>query len=319
MRVLIGTITKQRPKGLEALLASWASLTRPARVELHFAVVENEPRPAEGRSVTSAFKAGIPEPVHYALESQPGIPHARNRVLTLGREVGARYVLQCDDDQTVEPDWASRLLGAVREHEFHLAGGPNLFWSDDPGAPARYLVARSEARAATIARRAAEGREDAIDIYTNNWCADLPSLDAHGMRFDPALAFTGGSDTALSRAVRRAGGRIGWVPGAVTREELPARRCTYGFIYRRARDQVMNSHRFDDAPKRKNLPSRIPMRIVEAATVPLIGALRGRNDLPRAAHKLGRAVGTWRYLRGQESRHYAPEAAGDHLEAPARD
>ena len=319
MRVLIGTITRRRPKGLETLLASWAGLIRPAGVETHFAVVENETAPAEAAPVVEAFRGSISEPFHYAAEPEPGIPHARNRVLSIGREIGARYVLQCDDDQTAEPDWAVRLLDAMRARSLQLAGGPNLFWSRDPGAPAKYLVARSEERAATIARRADQGREDAIDVYTNNWCADLPWLDAHGIRFDPALAFTGGSDTALSRAVRRAGGRIGWAPEAVTREELPSRRCTYGYIYRRARDQVMNSHRFDEGAKRKSLPSRIPLRMIEAAAVPFLGALRGRNDLPRAAYKLGRAAGTWRHLRGQESRHYAPEAAGDHLETAARD
>ena len=319
MRVLIGTITRRRPQGLATLLDSWRELVRPEGLEVHFAVVENEPEPADAAPVVEAFGATIPESVHYAAEARLGIPHARNRVLTIGREIGARYVLQCDDDQTVQPDWAMRLLEAMRTQGLHLAGGPNLFWSQDAGAPARYLVARSEARAATVARRAAEGREDAIDIYTNNWCADLLWLDANGIRFDPALAFTGGSDTALSRAVRAAGGRIGWVPDAVMHEELPARRCTYGYIYRRARDQVINSHRFEDGARRRNLPSRVPLRMIEAAAVPLLGALRGRNDLPRAAYKLGRAAGTWRYLRGAESRHYAPEAAGDHLETAARD
>ena len=319
MRVLIGTITRRRPQGLATLLESWEELARPTGTELAFAVVENEPAPSDAAPVVGAFRARVPEPVHYIVEPEPGIPHARNRVLAIGREIGARYVLQCDDDQTVERDWAARLLAAMQSRHLHLAGGPNLFWSRDEGAPARYLVARSEERAATVTRRATEGREDAIDVYTNNWCADLPWLDANGIGFDPALAFTGGSDTALSRAVRAAGGRIGWVPDAVTREELPARRCTYGYIYRRARDQVMNSHRFDDGAQRKNLPSRVPLRAIEAAVVPLLGALRGRNDLPRAAYKLGRAAGTWRYLRGAESRHYAPEAAGDHLETAARD
>ena len=318
MRVLIGTITRRRPEGLRTLLRSWVALDRPAGAELHFAVVENEPSPAIAESIAAEFRGLVAEPVHYAVEPEPGIPHARNRVLSIGRSIGARYVLQCDDDQTVEPDWASRLVGAMDRGGLHLAGGANLFWTAATGAPARYLLARSDARTETLSRRAAEGRWDAIDIYTNNWCADLPWLDAKGIHFDPSLAFTGGSDTALSRQVRAAGGRIGWIADAITREELPARRCTYGYIYRRARDQVLNSHRFDEREKRKNLPSRIPLRLIEAATVPLIGAVRGRNDLPRAVYKIGRAVGTLRFLRGGESRHYAPEAAADHMETAAR-
>lgn len=314
MHVLLGTITRQRPEGLATLLESWARLERPGDARLSFAVVENDAAPGPARAVVERFRAQVAEDVLYALEPEPGIPFARNRVLALGRETDARYVLQCDDDQTVDPDWLVRLLGAARREGYHLSGGPNVIRAGADNAPGRFLAERAARAVARSTARHEGGAGGRLHVYTNNWCADLPWLDANGIAFDTGLAFTGSSDTALSNAVRAAGGRIGWVPDAIAREEFPARRCTYGYIFRRTRDQVENSLFLHPGGRRANLLARLPLRLVEAALVPVIGAAMGRNHLPRAVHKLGRAAGTFRYLTGQRSRHYAPEAARDHVE-----
>src|SRR5262249_43020443 len=74
---------------------------------------------------------------------------------------------------------------------------------------------------------------DKTVITTANWCADLPWLLQQGIRFDNRYAHSGGSDTAMDRAMRIKGAKVVYEPGSVVTEILPAERLTLRYQFQR--------------------------------------------------------------------------------------
>lgn len=167
----------------------------------------------------------------------------------------------------------------------------------------------------TAKRRAATeaGADQRFDIYTNNWCLRLASVRESGLTFDEALRFTGGSDTRFSRQMRDSGKKIGWVPSAVVRETIPAKRLNLTYYMARARDQATNS-----VLTRKNKRGTAWLKAIPRTIDALIALaklpVRGRVALVSAAFKIAMAAGFLRGSIGWKSRHYAPQHESAHSE-----
>ena len=322
MRIAVGAITRRRPQMFAELLASFAAMERPAGAEVIFVFAENDAAQTVGPQV-DAFRARVPEKVVLGLETRPGIPFARNRVLDMAREAGADVLTFVDDDERVRPDWLVTLLAGLEARGLDLAGGPVQPVAADAlhGATGRavlaHLGARAERRNRKRAAAARDGTDGALNIYTNNWALRLATQGRLGLRFDESLAQSGGSDTAFSIALREAGGRSGWVPEAIVEDPVPMQRLTLAYHYARARDQATNAVVLSGKSRAKALAQALARLLEAVLGLPALPVTRGRG-LARITHKLGMADGLARGAFGRRSAHYAAEAARYHAEPEGR-
>ena len=290
MRVAIGAITRRRPKMFGALLDSFATMQRPEGVELIFLFAENDDA-HQAAEVVEAFRARVPEPVQLGLEPRQGIPMGRNKVLDMALAEGADFLTFVDDDEVVDEGWLVTLIEGALARGLELAGGPVRLVAPDGEltdwnrAVLKHLQKRAEDRVQSKNRRAREGRDGDIDVYTNNWCLCLAAQRRLGVRFDEALQFTGGSDTKFSRDFHAAGGRIGFVPGAFVDDPMPQKRLTLGYHFRRARDQSNNAVVLGQKSMAACL-GQTALRLFDAGLNLLTVPLTGRYGVVKAVHKL---------------------------------
>ncbi|MEL7214008.1 MAG: glycosyltransferase [Pseudomonadota bacterium] len=311
VKIAVGVITKDRPEMLGTLLASYEAMTRPDNAQLEFIFVENDTT----RSLTDLLKTfgeAVPEPVIYETEPEPGIPFARNRVLEIALERGADILTFVDDDERVAEDWLVHLTASLLERNLDLVGGPLKIeaavaeTSPWQKAVLSYLQERADKNRRTRSAMVANGTDHELNAYTNNWALRLDFARKTGLRFDKALRYTGGSDTAFSKAVRAAGGRNGYAPDAVVHDRIPAHRLSLRYLYRRTRDQARNGVQIHQKSGLK-VASLVLPRLLEALVLALSSPLTGKRSLVKAVYKTGLTDGRIRGALGLKSQLYAPD------------
>lgn len=315
LRAGICVITRDRLRMLEELLDSFRALRRPPGTDPFFVIVENNHVQTLAEPVTRFRDAVSPIPVILGLEPDLGIPVARNRACDMALAAGADVLLFVDDDEQVAPDWLDRLIARYRSTNLMLIGGPvlpafspggNSRWQRclQAGIAHRYLSKVRKAKAETEA-----GRQVRVTIVTNNWLADASLFTRHGLRFDPQLRFTGGSDTQFHRDVRAAGLPTGWAPDAVVVETTSADRVSFRYQFRRAMEQSRTS--LDHKIRRRGYASAalsvLPMtlvRLVGLGGLVLALPVAGGPGLIRLARSAGWLAGRVTGLLGARSSLY---------------
>jgi succinoglycan biosynthesis protein ExoM len=250
-RICAAAITFKRPLMLEALLTSLSKLRKPEGTEISFLVIDNDARRSAAATVAAFAAAMEGSEVRYVVESESGIPFARNRALAEAQAMGVDYLAFLDDDETADPDWLAELFGAVRSRGLELVGGPVRCadWSEveRPGRWQRLILDgirwRYLSKERSASRRYRQGAEGDIVIVTNNWLLDLAWQKRTGLRFDESLRETGGSDVLFYRMAKRLGVRSGWSATAIVRERVPPSRARFSYQFDRARHQSMASFR----------------------------------------------------------------------------
>ncbi len=111
--VTVAVLTRGRPVMLQALLDSWAGIDPPPDCVVRFLVVENDDEPRARDLVTARhpLPAGA---LDYVLETDPGIPFARNRAAREAIVAGHELLAFVDDDEVVARDWLDRLIAGYR-------------------------------------------------------------------------------------------------------------------------------------------------------------------------------------------------------------
>jgi hypothetical protein len=300
---------------LADLLDGLAELERPVGVRLRFILVENEGE-AKLSHLVETFRARLRqgEEVVHAAEARLGIPFARNRVLDLALEAGADHLTFLDDDVRPDPRWLAELLGEAGRRRLDLAGGPIRLRAPAAGAGfAQRMVWRGvDFRMRRVERvaawRQAAGTDAEVTIITSNWIARLDFFRRHGIRFDAALGFSGGSDTRLHRRVTAAGGRTGWVSSAIASETWPADRLTLGYLFRRGRDQSIayfhQHHPQGGLGAAAGALGQALLRLALAVAALPLACLGSGVAATACARSLGTAVGRLAALGGAKSEHY---------------
>lgn len=228
--IVVGMATYRRPELLATLLprvlAQIEHLSQewdqPLRTSV--VVVDNDP---VGSARETVLAIGD-DRIHYALEAEPGISSARNRVL---HEAGdADVLVLLDDDETPHESWLLHLLAAHREYRADAVSGPVRAVFDGPedawvAASGTYLEPlRTGTPTGTMLRRAA----------TNNLLLDLRTVRAMDLHFDPRFGLTGGEDSLFTGQLTRAGGRLVWCAEALVDDIVPTARNTRRFqLHRR--------------------------------------------------------------------------------------
>ena len=309
--IVVAAPTCRRPKMLGMLLDSFATMQPPEVGSVTFLIVDNAPdAPVSG--LVEEFRKRTGVDVRYVLEPEAGIPFARNRALDFAESIGADFVAFVDDDEYVAPDWLVRLAAHQRRVGSHLVGGPVRLAPDQATSLLDRVVERGvrkryERKEEKNARRHREGSDGSVTIITNNWLGDLAWMREVGLRFDIALRYSGGSDTALYHNATSLGAKTSWCPDALVYETVPQDRMTLGYQYRRARDQAATSFWRKGAAERRSAPVNIATaggKVVAGGFLVLISPLTAGRTLVDGVRLVGYGLGYGYAMAGRRSRHY---------------
>ncbi len=224
MKVAICVCTFRRPKGLEKLLAALAAqVFAKGAPEVQVVVVENEAG-GPGQAVCETFRPTFPFELIYGVQTQRGIPFARNMTVALAGEVD--FLAFIDDDEYPAPQWLSELIAAQREYDVDLVSGP-VFARYEQEPPAWI----------------AEGRFHDTNYFktgqrvmprgTNNTLVRKAAIDKIQPPFDERLALVGHDDGQLFFELERLGCSAVYTEAAIAYETTPPSRCTWGWFLRR--------------------------------------------------------------------------------------
>lgn len=292
----VATLTRQRPKMLEALLRSWSSLMIPEKVKVTFLVVENDTEERSKDLIQTLRPAFKNCDLVYALETEPGIPFARNRAATESIEIGSDLLLFVDDDEEVPRDWLQKIIQGYRNSEAKLIGAPlrarrpeeNLTFLQKlmfTNLKSRYR--KKERRAS---RKASLKGTTGVTIVTNNWLAETSLFSEHNIWFDESMRHTGGTDSKFYAEVIAKGLQTAWVQGAHVYETIPPERLSFLYQYGRARDQSNTNFR-----RKNNGTVRLNPIVLTSILIKLIAVIGLILTLPITAGRtlmtLARALG----------------------------
>lgn len=229
--------TFRRPASLARTLAGLAAQIDPPPYRL--VVVDNDPEPHPAPQVPVGALL-----VH---EPMPGAAAARNRGIA---EADTPLLAMLDDDVVPEPGWLRALAAPVLEGRADLTGGRVVL---DPAVPRPGWLAPGLEGYLTALDLGPDEAELAPDqtllsasLLTRT--ALLREVGGFDLRLGPqGTRQIVGDDVQLVRALRAAGARGRWVPGAVVVHELPASRLRPGWVLRRSYLQGRSDWRVDRA------------------------------------------------------------------------
>ena len=268
----------------------------PEKVKVTFLVVENDTEERSKDLIETLRPAFKNCDLVYALETESGIPFARNRAAKESIEIGSDLLLFVDDDEEVPRDWLQKIIQGYRNSEAKLIGAPlrarrpeeNLTFLQKlmfTNLKSRYR--KKERRAS---RKASLKGTTGVTIVTNNWLAETSLFSEHNIWFDESMRHTGGTDSKFYAEVIAKGLQTAWVQGAHVYETIPPERLSFLYQYGRARDQSNTNFR-----RKNNGTVRLNLIVLTSILIKLIAVIGLILTLPITAGRtlmtLARALG----------------------------
>ncbi len=295
---------------LSALIGSWGQLELPADTETSFLIVENDDAPRSEQTVDALAALPNGTKVNYVHEPELGIPFGRNRAAKEAIAQGADLLAFVDDDEIVARDWLVEIIGAYRNSDAVLIGGPlrvkkterDLSFIDslmDRCIARRYL--RKENRAA---QRADLTGTPGVTIVTNNWLGETSLFSDRNIWFDETMRFTGGTDSKLYADVKAANLPTAWAAKAPVYEEIPRERLSIAYQYKRGRDQSSTNYyrKLQRVPMAKfNVLVSVPIKVVIIAGLLVALPFTGGRTLLDVVRTSGWVAGRFDALLGRRS------------------
>ena len=299
---------------LEALLRSWSSLIIPEEVTVTFLVIENDTEERSKDLIQTLHPIFKSSELVYALETEPGIPFARNRAARESLEMESNILLFVDDDEEVASDWLEKIIQGYRSSKAKLIGAPLRARLPEENLTLLQrlmftnIKSRYRKKELRASRRASLEGTSGVTIVTNNWLADTSLFSEHNIWFDESMRHTGGTDSKFYAEVIAKKIPTAWVRDAYVYETIPPERLSFLYQYRRARDQSnTNFRRKNNGTVRLNLVLVTSILIKLIAVVGLILTLpftAGRT-LMTLARALGWIAGRAGAIAGSESNLYS--------------
>jgi glycosyltransferase involved in cell wall biosynthesis len=312
--ICISTITRNRPRMLQALLASYAAMQVPDDVDVHFLIVENNAE-ATLQSIIEHFRSCVPErSVRYEVETRLGIAFARNRALECALAGNHDLMTFADDDEQVEPNWLIELLAERDRLNLDIVGSPVRYAPICPKSPFSAklvwagLARRNRHSEQKALRRRERNEAHKIMLATGSWMGNLDFFRRTGLRFDNTLGLSGGEDWRLYREALKLGARTGWTPHAVAYETVPMDRLTLRYHFRRDRDNsavetcAKLTHRRTATLLR--LPGSLAGRVFKLCSYAIAMPFNPGVALIRLASCMGSITGICQGCIGKRSSHY---------------
>lgn len=302
-RLMLATPTRDRPASLRRCLTSLAAMAPPTGVEVSVLVIDNASAARaleETREIMARWDG--PWPASLVVEPEQGIPFARNRAIAEALAAGANALVFLDDDQTVPPDWLATLCHVWRTEAADVVKTP-VFWAFDP--PARHVEQFFGGSLNRLDRpgpaRAVIGRH----ISTDGVLIGRRLLDDLGLRFSPAMRFSGGSDTEFFARADALGVRAVLTRESYAVEHCPAGKQTLRWLMRRAWrvGAVEGAIRAQGRARARHIAKGLvmaPLHFLAAALTAWRPAAALRH-LIKSARAVGHAAGAC----GLQSREYA--------------
>ena len=229
-------------------------------------------------------------------------------------QTGDRLLAFVDDDEVVDESWLVELIDMYRKSEAVLIGGPLSIQPplDDLNWTQRKMHECLRRRYVKKERRAAQrgnvNGTDGVTIVTNNWIAQTRLFSEYGLWFDEAMRFTGGTDTKFYTEVRAKNLPTAWAKDAYVYEGIPPERLTFGYQFRRARDQSCTNFsrrlKSDPSLRWKGLTS-IPLKSLSALVLAVLLLPSRGNTMFELARTSGWVAGRIRAMFGLKSDLYA--------------
>jgi succinoglycan biosynthesis protein ExoM len=296
MKIAINIPTFQRPDGLRRLLEGLTKLsfTHQPRPVLQIVVADNDAK-ASARAVAESFA------VTYVVEPRQGIPFARNAALA-ATATDADFVCLLDDDEVPSPEWLDELMRVQKMTGADFVRGPVSAHFPE-GAPDWVL------RGKFFDRPDYPDGHVLVQGASNNALLGFKKVKQHGLCFNEALRFSGGSDHLFFLEAHKVGLKTVWAAKAVVTEHNPKNRATFKWLLRR-QFRLGNTLAVCERMLQRNLA----VRFVKASGRAVVGFAQmalvvkdGRVALARGCFSLARAAGMLAGLFGAKIEEYRPD------------
>lgn len=211
--------TFRRPFLAETLRSLAALEIEPLNLRI---IIADNDTTASAQDLVEVTRAGFPWPIIYLHAPAANICIARNACLNAA---DADYVAFIDDDETVSPQWLSKLLAAAQSTNADAVLGP-VRAVYDPAAP-EWMISGDFHSTHPVCVNGA--------IRTGYTCNVLIRRAAPfaALRFDLSLGQSGGEDTDYFHRLSALGGTIAQAPDALVFEPVPANRAAMSWLIRR--------------------------------------------------------------------------------------
>ncbi len=233
MDVTVAICTRNRANSLARTLESLRQMTIPDGLAWEVVVVDNASRDATP-AVLRDFAAKLP----LRAEKEPvvGLSRARNRAVAAAR---GDWLVWTDDDVLVDANWLAAYVAAFRRWPDAAVFGGKVLPLLEPPTPdwfraaqplLGYLMAQRDFGDAPLPLCVAEGRVP----FGANYAVRMQ--EQRGRQYDPDLgpgSASGrlGEETGLIDAILGAGGTGWWLPDAVVRHSITAKRQKVGYVF----------------------------------------------------------------------------------------
>jgi glycosyltransferase involved in cell wall biosynthesis len=208
-KAIVNICTYKRPAMLQRCLDSILQQNIPSGWDVEILIVDNE----ASSNLLNVLDSKIQESsinIIYVIETQLGIPYARNTACRESMNRKADWILFLDDDEEADPGWLEAYQKASETTEADVYTGPVRYIF--PAGYAEWLENKgiSKTSDGSLLKRAS----------TNNvmFSSGLLMNPQTRLEFDTNMAFTGGSDSDFFMRVVHQGGRIVYVKDAVVSE-----------------------------------------------------------------------------------------------------
>lgn len=204
MKVTIALCTRRRQQMLGRTLDAFTRLDTTG-FDLTVSIVENDSVPAT-QDFIDTYRDRLD--IRYALETNQGLCHARNRALDEALKTQADWIAMTDDDNYPDPDWLSALVAMTKRY---------------PGADAITGVTKvlnprpSKWRMPGAQRRLYVSGMRAVYFTTANLLLRraIVSEDGPHLRFDLTYNFGGGEDVDFMHQLNQGKHTLLWCEDAV--------------------------------------------------------------------------------------------------------
>ncbi|WP_425392920.1 glycosyltransferase family 2 protein [Ekhidna sp.] len=226
-KVVIAICTYQRPNKLREALISVRDLVIPTDLRAHLVVVDNSPS-EDVRSVFDQETKELPFSAEYAIESNRGIVHARNKALEVAGKNDADYIAFFDDDDYVDKHWLKELWNCAKRYSATVVSGRvRYFW------PAACELSEDVRRVYDNAMSNMQTGTERRSSSTCNTLFDISFSQKHNLRFHLRLNLTGGEDSYFFESMYLLGAKIVWCEEAKVYSQIDPARANHEFVFRR--------------------------------------------------------------------------------------
>ena len=219
--IAICICTFQRPH-IAQTLASIANIQTEPQWNISIIIADNDETPSSKERVEGAGKS-LPFPLTYVHAPARNISIARNACLNATK---APIIVFIDDDEIVEPQWLSALIGRMDETNADAVIGPVKAIYED-NAPSWIKDGDFHARSAVYVN----GK--IVTGYTANALFNRNSKTFKARVFRLDLGQSGGEDSTFFKDAYKAGAKIEYAANAWVSEDIPEERTKFKWLLKR--------------------------------------------------------------------------------------